>query len=86
MVYLYSVKIVESSACFCGFVNERAFHFFLVCPLYNGPRVTLQNTLVHMAPFTIRTLSYGVDNLELSENKRIISAMLEFINDLKRFD
>ena len=44
----YSMKIIDSPACSCGFVNliykfanENGFHFLLVCPLYNRPRGTL---------------------------------------------
>ena len=61
--HLYSMKIIESSVCSCGFKNEDAIHFFLACPLYNRPRVTLPNALAHIAPFTIRTLLYGNDNI-----------------------
>ena len=32
--HLYSMKIIESSACSCGFKNEDEIHFFLACPLY----------------------------------------------------
>ena len=83
--HLYSMKIINSPACSCGFVNENEFHFLLVCPLYNRPRVTLQNTMGHIALFTLRTLLYGDDNLGLTENKRIINETLRFINDPKRF-
>ena len=84
--HLYTMKIINSPACSCGFVNENEFHFFLVCPLYNIPRVTLQNAMGHIAPFTLRTLLCGDDNLDFTENKRIITATLRFINDSKRFE
>ena len=32
--HLYSMKIIESSACSCGFKNEDEIHFLLACPLY----------------------------------------------------
>ena len=38
----------------------------------------------HIAPFTLRTLLYGDDHLDLTENKRIITETLRFINDSKR--
>ena len=71
--HLYSMKIIDSPACSCGFVSENEFHFLLVCPLYNRPRVTLPNAMRHIAPFTLRTFLYGDDNLDLTENKRIIN-------------
>ena len=52
--HLHSMKIIESSACSCGFKNEDEFHFFLACPLYYRPRVTLINALAHIAPLTVR--------------------------------
>ena len=58
----------------------------LVCPLYIRPRVTLQNAMWYIAPFTIRTLLYGDDNLDLTENKRTITETLRFINDSKSLD
>ena len=43
-----------------------------------------QNAMGHIAPFTLRTLLYGDDNLDFTENKRIITKKLRFINDSKR--
>ena len=83
--HLYTMQIIDSPACSCGFVNENEFHFLLVCPLYNRPRVTLQNAMGHIAPFTLRTLLYGDDNLDFTENKRIITETLRFTNDSNRF-
>ena len=83
--HLYSMKIIDSPACSCGFVNENEFYFLLVCPLYDRPRVTLQNAVGHIASFTPRTLLHGNDNLDLTENKIIITETLRFINDSKRF-
>ena len=39
----------------------------------------------HIAPFTVRTLLTGDDNLDLTENKRTVTETLRFINDSKRF-
>ena len=84
--HLYSMKLIDSPACSCGFINENEFHFFLVCPLYNRPRVTLQNVMGNIAPFTLRTLLYGSENLDLTVNKRIVTETLRFIKDSKRFN
>ena len=84
--HLHSMKIIESSACFCGFKNEDEIHFFLACPLYYRPRVTLLNALTHIAPLTVRTLLYGNDTFEFEENKIIITETLRFIKESKRFD
>ena len=86
--HLYSMKIIESSACSCGFKNENIdeIHFFLACPLYYRPRVTLLNALAHIALLTVRTLLYGNDLFEFEENKIIITERLRFIKESKRFD
>ena len=83
--HLYSMKLIDSPACSCGFINENEFHFFLVCPLYNRPRVTLQNAMGNIAPFTLRILLYGSENLDLTVNKRIVTETHRFIKDSKMF-
>ena len=47
-------------------------NFILVCPLYDSPRVTLQNAMGHIAPFTLRTLFYGDDNLDFTEKLEVL--------------
>ena len=84
--HLYSTKIIESSACSCGFKKEDEIHFFLACPLYYRPRVSLLNALAHIAHLTVRTLLYGDDTFELEENKIIITKTLRFIKESKKFD
>ena len=84
--YLKAMHIVESSACSCGFVNEDEFHFFFGCPLFNRPRIILQNVISSVAPFTLRTLLYGVDEFDFTENKKIINETLKFIHETKRFE
>ena len=69
--HLHSMKIIESSACSCGFKNEDEIHFFLACPLYYRPRVTLLNALAHIAPLTVRTLLYGNDTYEIEEKDQL---------------
>ena len=51
------------------FKNEDEMHFRLACPLYNRPRVTLLSALAHIAPFIVRALLYGNDNLELGRKQ-----------------
>ena len=84
--HLQSMHIVESSACSCGFVNEDEFHFFFGCPLFNRPRIILQNVISSVAPFTLRTLLYGVDEFDFTENKKIVNETLKFIHETKRFE
>ena len=81
--HLKSMHIVESSACSCGFVNEDEYHFFFGCPLFNRPRIILQNVISSAAPFTLRTLLYGVDEFDFTENKKVINETLKFIHETK---
>ena len=39
--YLFKIGCRERPACFCGFLTETVKHFFLECPLYSAPRITL---------------------------------------------
>ena len=48
--------------------------------------MTLQNAVVHVTPFTVITLLYGNDNLELEENKIILTETLRLLKKLTRFD
>ena len=84
--HFYSMKLIDSPTCLCGFINENEFHFFPICPLYNRPRVTLQNAIGHIAPFTLGTLLYESENLDLTANERIVTETLRFIKDSKRFN
>ena len=84
--HLYAMHVVESSACMCGFPNEDEFHFFLVCPLYNRPRVTLLNALANIVPLTWKTLLFGVENLDQAENEQILMETIRFIRESKRFE
>ena len=77
--HLKAMHIVESSACSCEFVNEDEFHFFFGCPLFNRPRIILQNVISSVAPFTLRTLLYGVDEFDCTENKKIINETLKYM-------
>ena len=88
--HLKSMHIVESSACSYGFVNEDEFYFFFGCPFFNRPRIILPNVISSVAPFTLRTLLYGVDESDFTENKKIIKKIinetLKFIHEIKRFE
>ena len=49
------------------------------------PRITLQNAISCVEPVTLRKLLYGVDDLEFTENKKIMDETLKFIHEAKRF-
>ena len=71
---------------FCASVTKSVLHFLFGCPLFNRPRIILQNVISSVAPFTLRTLLYGVDEFDFTENKKIINENLKFIYETKRFE
>ena len=58
----------------------------IIYALFNRPRIILQNVISSVAPFTLRTLLYGVDEFDITENKKIINETLKFIHETKRFE
>ena len=84
--HLFNLNIIDSQTCACGYNKENSIHFFLICPLYNGPRVTLHDNVVGIAAFTPKTLLYGSKELSFESNSKIIKATLTFIHQTKRFE
>ena len=84
--HLSQIKVIDSPRCACGYKCEDAYHFFFICPLYNVPRAAFHNQVANHAPFTLRTILFGSDNLDLNENKLIYQETLKFIKSSRRFD
>jgi len=84
--HLYTLKIIDNSDCQCGYNCEDSYHFFFICPLYNRPRAIFHNTIANYASFTLRTVLYGRENLQLKDNITIITATLKYIKDSQRFN
>ena len=80
------MQIVESSACLCGFIIEDEFHFFSGYPLFNRPRITIQDVISFVATFTLRTLLYGVNEFDFTKIKNIVAETLKFVHETKRFE
>ena len=81
--------------CLCGTNNiETSEHFLLHCPTYACLRrklfVNLHNNNILLVPLEkslfVQTLLYGSDNYNLSMNKIIISTVIDFIIQSKRFE
>ena len=83
--HLYSMEIINSPAYSCGFVNENELTFLTSMCSVQLTKSHTSKCYGHIAPFTLRTLLYRDDNLDLTENKRIMTETLRFINDSKRF-
>ena len=84
--HLFNINVIDSARCACGYECEDTVHYFISCPLYNGPRAVLHNTVSNLTPFALRTLLFGSENLTFNENKIIYDATLLYVNQTKRFD
>ena len=81
-----SINVADSPSCACGYQSEDTVHYFTSCPLHNGPRAALINTVTNLTPFTLHTILYGNEDLSLKDNTAIYRATLTYINQTKRFD
>ena len=84
--HLAEINAIPSPRCVCGYETEDLYHYFFVCPLYNGPRAALHNSVADLAPFTLRTLLFGCENIDLNSNIKIYNETLKYIQDSKRFN
>ena len=84
--HLFELKIIENPTCNCGYFYEDSVHYFFICPQYAQQRIILHNNINHLAPFTIRTLLYGCENLSKQENVNLLNLVFDYIEETKRFD
>ena len=64
----------------CSSCDQYPWHYFFNLVHFNSAAMKTIKT-----PFTLRTMLYGDDNLDFTENKRIITETLRFTIDSKRF-
>ena len=80
--------------CRCGIEDESPEHYFLRCPLFQGPRAILLNNISQLLecplsdfddPSLCHLLLYGKPSLNVNLNKSILCASIKFIKSSKRF-
>ena len=79
--------------CDCGNDTETTTHFFLHCPSFHTPRQTLLNNirnineqiLSHGEDQLIQTFLYGNPNFNLTVNRLILNATIEYLISTERF-
>ena len=79
--------------CDCGNDTETTAHFFLHCPSFHTPRQTLLNNirnineqiLSHGEDQLIQTFLYGNPNFNLTVNRLILNATIEYLISTERF-
>ena len=84
--HLFNINVIDSARCACGYECEDTVHYFISCPLYNGPRAVLHNIVSHITPFALRTLLFGCENLNHNDNKIIYEATILYVKQTRRFD
>ena len=84
---------ILSPLCDCGNDTETTTHFFLHCPSFRTPRETLSNNirnineqiLSHGEDQLIQTFQYGNPNFNLTVNRLILNATIEYLISTERF-
>jgi hypothetical protein len=82
---LHSRHLQENRACSCGFIQEDAYHYLLICENYTDIR---RNTIFSLSHHhtDIQTLLFGSPGLQLQENASVFVTVHEFIKLSNRFN
>ena len=92
--YLFKTGCRERPACFCGFQTETVKHFFLECPLYCAPRITLLSSAARIfadrwslmsKSQIISVFLFGSPLLSLEQNNDLFFHVQSFISESMRF-
>ena len=77
--------MVDSPQCTCGFQQEDANHYLLMCGNYTIPRNKLRHAVQGITDeLNVDTLLFGKENLTLQQNQKLFSAVHTFILESDR--
>ena len=84
--HLYSLHVIDSPVCPCGYKCEDSNHFLLHCPLFHEDRLRMFIRIGLLGNFeiTCSTLLYGSDDLDLVANKKLFDCVHVFIDSSGR--
>ena len=82
----HRVNIVPSHSCSCSANFETVQHYFIECRNFVNQRQNLFRALSFISVITLDTLLYGFSTFDNERNALIITAVLLFIKETKRFD
>ena len=85
-LHLHKVGLRESGNCDCGDGSEDTLHYFFLCRKFNSIRIDLHESVIRLAPFTLKTILMGSDECSKSENEKIFRAVFTFIEKSGRFN
>ena len=66
-------------------INYNVIYYFLDCPLYTVPRQNLFIKISFLHNINFNDLLFGDQDLTLNENKVMVLAVQEYIEDYGRF-
>ena len=80
--HLFSLHVIDSPECSCGYQQEDSNHYLLHCPLFNNDRVNLINSVSNLTNIAVteKLLLYGSTQLNLDINKVLFQAVHDFID------
>ena len=83
-----NLHVIPSPRCVCGHEIESANHYFFHCPLFNGIRQQLMDSIAAATETAIDTnlLLYGDSTKSLEVNKNIFKSIHTYIVNSKRFE
>ena len=64
--------VTQDASCSCGQHSQDDLHFFFERNINTGHRAQLHQTIISHAPFNLRILLYGGDNVNYDINKEIM--------------
>ena len=79
------MHVIDNSNCDCGCEIESPRHYFLECPIHNGPRNFMIRSIENVTDCNINTILFGNKKLSYLENKTIFKSVHKFIKDSRRF-
>ena len=86
--HLFSLHVVASPGCLCGYVNEDSTHYLFNCPFFKTPREKMLASVASIVPVptTVDTklLLYGSDALSKGKLTDIFQAVHCFIEESDR--
>ena len=86
--HLFSLHVVDSPACSCGYNIEDSNHYLLKCPLFHTPRVKMLASVASELPMNItidaNLLLHGSKTIKQANLRNMFKAVHCFIEETKR--
>jgi hypothetical protein len=77
--------VVDSPLCACGAEAEDAYHYLLVCHLYNAQRTKMLEAIYKLTNPSFATLLNGNPELTHNDNAKVFDLVHQYISETHRF-